>query len=167
MKKIKLIRKLKTDQSGTIVLITFLVLISILTVGIGVSNLVLVNLKLGGTQARATKAFFAAEAGSEKVLWEIRKEGMRPGEYGYDCDPDGTDLCYDETAPPPQMRVMGCVVCNNCDDCSGHPTTVTLNNDASFRIQYEYDDTHPLFATTTLTAFGSFGDTNRTIELSY
>jgi len=66
--------KIKNNE-GTALLMALLVLASILTVSLGTADLIVPGIKMSRTQAQSTKAFFASEAGVEKSLWEIRKNG--------------------------------------------------------------------------------------------
>lgn len=63
------------NNTGTALLMTLLILTSILTVSLGVANLIVSGIKMSRTQAQSTKAFFASEAGVERSLWEVRKNG--------------------------------------------------------------------------------------------
>jgi hypothetical protein len=45
------------------------------------TNLIIQGLKMANIQVDSTRAYFAAEAGAERVLWEARKNGYSfPGE---------------------------------------------------------------------------------------
>ncbi|MDD5031482.1 MAG: hypothetical protein PHR36_00335 [Patescibacteria group bacterium] len=61
------------NKSGTALLLTLLILTSILVVALGAASLITAGITIGRTQAQSTKAFFAAEAGAEQALWEVRK----------------------------------------------------------------------------------------------
>lgn len=54
------------------------------------ANLVTQGLKMAGIQTDSTRAYFAAEAGAEKVLWEARKNG-----YSFPSE-DTEDIFSDE-----------------------------------------------------------------------
>lgn len=51
---------------------------AMLIAAMGGSYLVLLGIKAGGIQSQSTKAYFAAEAGIERLLWELREN-----EYSY------------------------------------------------------------------------------------
>ncbi len=55
---------------------TILILNSIVLISLAAANLIVSGVKMSGTQARSTKAYFAAEAGAEQLLWEYRKGGV-------------------------------------------------------------------------------------------
>jgi len=61
------------SNKGTALLLTLLILTSILVVALGVANLIVPGIRMSRTQEQSTKAFFAAEAGAERALWEVRK----------------------------------------------------------------------------------------------
>ncbi|MBI4812207.1 pilus assembly PilX N-terminal domain-containing protein [Candidatus Falkowbacteria bacterium] len=73
--KIPPIPFVKGGERGTALLMTLLILSGILVVTLGAASLVAQGILMGRTQARSTKAFFAAETGGENVLWEVRKNG--------------------------------------------------------------------------------------------
>jgi len=66
-------------------MITMLIMTSLMVVTMGISSVLLAGIKMGGAQVRSTKAFFAAEAGAERTLWEIRKNGFDPNDIGDPC----------------------------------------------------------------------------------
>lgn len=57
-------------------LITLLVMTIILVVVFGAANIILTGVKMEGTQENSIIAYFAAEAGAERLLWEIRKNSF-------------------------------------------------------------------------------------------
>jgi len=66
------IKQLKKSK-GTALLLTLLILSSILVIALGAANLIVPGIRMSRTQEQSTKAFFAAEAGAERGLWEVRK----------------------------------------------------------------------------------------------
>jgi hypothetical protein len=62
-----------TFRAGTALLMTILILNSILLVSLAAAKLIVTGVKEGGTQSRSTKAYFAAEAGAERLLYEYRQ----------------------------------------------------------------------------------------------
>lgn len=77
-------RKSKTLKRGTALLMTILILNTIVVISLAAAKLVTGGVRMSGTQARSTKAFFAAESGAERVLWEWRNNGwtIPPGPNG-------------------------------------------------------------------------------------
>jgi len=71
------------NKKGTALLMTILILNSILIVTLVAAELITAGVKMSGTQARSTKAYFAGEAGAEHILWEFRKNSFGvPGSEG-------------------------------------------------------------------------------------
>ncbi len=66
-------RKIILNNNGTVLLITLLILTSILTVALGTASLIVPGIIMNRTQLGSTVAFYAAEAGAERALWEARK----------------------------------------------------------------------------------------------
>ncbi|MDD5528304.1 MAG: pilus assembly PilX N-terminal domain-containing protein [Patescibacteria group bacterium] len=62
-----------TFRAGTALLMTILILNSVILISLAAAKLIVSGVKESGTQSRSTKAYFAAEAGAEKVLYEYRK----------------------------------------------------------------------------------------------
>lgn len=65
--------KHKKNQTGVILLLTLFILSGILVITLGAADLVLAGLKMNRLTGYSNLAFFAAEAGLERVLWEARK----------------------------------------------------------------------------------------------
>jgi hypothetical protein len=84
--------KRKAHNRGTALLMTILILNTIVVVSLAAAKLVSGGVRMSGTQSRSTKAFFAAESGAERVLWEWRKNGwtIPPG-------PDGVSGMFSDT----------------------------------------------------------------------
>ena len=136
---------------------TFLVLASILIISLSLGAIVVNSLKIGATQVHSTKAFFAAEAGAERILWEIRKNNIDPGEGagGDFCGVGPSYFCFFNNTDG---------TLNACNDpCPvGKFKKQQLSNNSTYNIKFEYNA-----AETILTSYGSFEDVNRVIELKY
>jgi len=74
---------LKNQTGATAIYMVLMILSGILIAGLGLGNLIIANIEMGGVQTQSTKAYFAAEAGAEYVLHEYRKSGSTPP-YGND-----------------------------------------------------------------------------------
>ena len=84
-----LISKQRGDKSGDALLLTMFILAGMIIVAMSGSYLVLLGIRAGGIQSQSLKAYFAAEAGSERFLWELRKNG-----YAYGSpDPNTVIFC--------------------------------------------------------------------------
>lgn len=63
------------NRAGTALLMTILILNSIVLISLAASKLIVSGVKMSGIQAKSAKAYFAAEAGAEQLLWSYRKSG--------------------------------------------------------------------------------------------
>lgn len=61
------------NNRGVILLLTLFILSGILVITLGAADLVLAGLKMNRLTGYSSLAFFAAEAGMERALWEARK----------------------------------------------------------------------------------------------
>ncbi len=69
----------KVDKEGSALALTMFILAGMLVVALSGSYIILLGIKAAGVQSQSTKAYFAAEGGSEKLLYELRKKGwVRP-----------------------------------------------------------------------------------------
>lgn len=69
--------KLKAiNKKGSALILTMFIMAGMLIVAISSSYIVALGIKAGGIQAQSTKAYFIAEAGAERFLWELRQNGV-------------------------------------------------------------------------------------------
>ena len=62
------------SQKGAVSIILAVLLLSVLLViGLGISILMIQQIKMSGQAGRSVVAYYAAEAGAEKCLYEVRK----------------------------------------------------------------------------------------------
>lgn len=67
------------EKSGSALALTMFILAGMLMVALSGSTVILLGLKAGGIQSQSTKAYFAAESGTERILWELnRNTWIRP-----------------------------------------------------------------------------------------
>jgi|WetSurMetagenome_2_1015567.scaffolds.fasta_scaffold123453_3 hypothetical protein len=71
------------NEKGTALLMTVLILNSIILVSLAAADIVVSGVKESGTQSKSTQAYFAAEAGAERILYEYRKGTNNCGINGY------------------------------------------------------------------------------------
>lgn len=57
-------------------ILTMFILAGMLIVAMSGSYIIVAGIKAGGTQAQSIKAYFAAEAGMEDILYQVRKEDL-------------------------------------------------------------------------------------------
>ena len=130
------------NKNGTALMMALLILTSILTVSLGAADLVMSGLKMSGTQARSAIAYFAAEAGAESILWEIRKNGF---------DSTGCDATInkhvDFSADPAE--------------CVNSEQVQNLTNGASYSV---VNTSNPPIA---FMSIGSYAGVRRVVEISY
>lgn len=146
MNKIRTI--IDNKRGATVVLLTVLIMSSILTVALSLGSVVINGLKVSKDQANATQAYFAAEAGAEKFLWEVRKNNFDPTTSSPACSSD-------------EYISADFLGCENTIDPLARSTST---NGSSFYIFYEYPVVN---ATTTLTNFGEYKGTRRAVKLKY
>ncbi len=68
--------KLNSNKEGSALLMAILILSSIIAVSFSVSRMVMTAIETGGVQAQSVMAYYASEAGAERVLYEMRHEGL-------------------------------------------------------------------------------------------
>lgn len=69
-------KKNKKNQTGVALLLTLLILTSILVITLGAADLVFAGIKMNRLTGYSNIAFYASEAGMERVLWEARKNNL-------------------------------------------------------------------------------------------
>ncbi|QQG53040.1 MAG: hypothetical protein HY931_02290 [Candidatus Falkowbacteria bacterium] len=67
---------IKKFKAGSAMILTMFILAGMLVVAMSGSYIIVSGIKAGGTQAQSTKAYFAAEAGLENILYQVRKENL-------------------------------------------------------------------------------------------
>lgn len=147
--------KILKNERGTAIFMALFILAGILIVSLGAASLVTNGLKMSKTQYDSTKAYFAAEAGAERVLWEIRKNEFafkRADET--DCQINDYINFDNTTVPPTPLNVA------TCGTEQSPPST--LSNGASYSVILKSMGT-----ATSTQSIGSYRDTIRVIEVSY
>lgn len=75
-KNIRQLKKIfKIFKSGSALILTMFILAGMLLVAISSSYVITLGIKAGGIQAQSTRAYFIAESGMERFLWELRANG--------------------------------------------------------------------------------------------
>ena len=112
-KRKKNTKQLPGQQPGSALILTMFIMAGMLLVAMGGAYVVLLGIKAGGIQAQSTKAYYAAEAGAERLLWELRWNGLtyseEPGAFIFQGDLEG-DSRYDVyfiNFPPLIFRSIG------------------------------------------------------------
>jgi len=104
-------------RSGSALILTMFILAGMLIAAMGGSYVVLMGIKAGGVQSDSTKAYYVAEAGTERFLWELRKNGYNyPDTQTFPVDnifsdtlPNGGDYQVNFTSgyAPPIFEIIG------------------------------------------------------------
>jgi hypothetical protein len=144
----KTIKKLSKNQTGAIaVLISVLIMSAILTVTLAASAIIQNGIIMGKTQVHSTKAYFAAEAGLERLLYDIRKNSFSG------CSVD-------------QHVIIGSP--STCSAGSPSPLA-SLSNQTTFDIQYKTPKPSlcPSVCSVSFYSFGSFSGVRRAVEVAY
>ena len=152
------------QKGGTAIMMTVLMLTVILTITLAAADIVRNGLVMSQDQVNSTKAYFAAEAGAERILWDTRPRPPRlsfPFDNCTELSPGNIDqdMCFD--ADPGDIDACE----NDFSNCANEDKQ-TLSNGAIFQLNYKYDDTGS-DATTTLSSLGTFGDIHRNVQLKY
>jgi len=100
-------------KSGSALVMTMFIMAGMLLVAMSGAYVVFLGIKAGSIQSQSTKAYYAAEAGAEKLLWELRQGGYayadNPGELIFQGDLQGGgsyDIYFVEF-PPLVFRSIG------------------------------------------------------------
>lgn len=81
------------EKPGSALALTMFILAGMLMVALSGSTVILLGLKAGGIQSQSTKAYFAAESGTERILWELNRNGFPLPTTSL------ADVRFDETMP--------------------------------------------------------------------
>jgi hypothetical protein len=100
----KNINKKYLRQDGTALLMTVLILNSVLLISLAVAQIIFSGIRMGAKESESTRAYFAAETGAERVLYEFRKGGCKgvPTNCNY---ADSVDGAYAAGVYPPNYYV--------------------------------------------------------------
>ena len=133
------------ERGSTMLLVTILILASILVVILGSNDIIRNNLSGVKMQDNSTRAYFAAEAGAERILWEIRENS-----FSISSCTSGDYICFNSSG-----EAVNCGASCAID-------SQTLANGAIYRLQYDNNS-----GTTIIKSFGLYGNEQRVVEISY
>ncbi|PLX27384.1 hypothetical protein C0583_03660 [Candidatus Parcubacteria bacterium] len=149
---------IKNNQGATAILFTMLVLSAMLFVALTASNIIQNGLKMSQAHLNSTKAYYGAEAGAEKVLWEIRKNGQDPIENAWDGS--GGQCIEFDAYPSGVIHPDHTALCNTV---SSDIIKQELDNEVIYRIEYSYSGGRVRFKNV-----GNYHDvTQRVVEVTY
>lgn len=132
------------NEKGTALFMTMMVLTGVLTVSLSVASIVMSDIIMSRTQTNSTKAYFAAEAGAERILYLARKESFLSG-----ASCTGLTTCVDFTAKD----------CVSCDDAGAKNN---LTNGSSYKVEYFF--TAP---NVNIVSAGTYSGARRSVEIGY
>jgi len=164
----------KNLQKGVSLIITFFIMIIVLSVVLSVSILLYSQLKILRNIGNSVVAFYAADSGIEKVLyydWQV-KNGDTRGLCSM-LDPTKTDYCKESGSgdssiycgsPTPSTFIGGCAP-NVCNDCTVTFKTI-LSNRASYSVSASVSVSEEFGPSVDFNAIGKgeFGGTTRQIN---
>lgn len=139
---------INNNKGGTVLIVSLLVLSSILIVTLTASEINRNNLIMNRDQYGSTKAYFAAEAGAERVLWEIMKNGFDPTNSAVCIDGDYVTL---SDSPTPANASCG----------AGLVEYTFPENQARYRVRVL------TIAPLIIHSYGVYKDVQRRVELSF
>jgi len=138
---------LQVNQKGSAIFLVVLILAGILTVTIGINNLVLKGIKFSRNISWSGPAYYAAETGMEKALWKIR--------------------IYDITVVPTPGEINGKFELNGQEAIWTVGFICSSNEEATEICAGKTISEMPLNTTLTIKSTGSYRNVNRSIELSF
>jgi len=105
----------KNNSKGVVsILLSLLVLSGLLIIGSGVSYLMIGQIKMSGEAGRSVVALYAADAGAEECLFQVRTETGPCYTLGSITDTIGEDgfeavytVTYDDSVSPVLIRSLG------------------------------------------------------------
>ncbi|MFA5886349.1 MAG: hypothetical protein WC863_01060 [Patescibacteria group bacterium] len=71
--KLKNYYKSGRQLRGSALILTLFIMSGMMIIALGDAYVVLLGIKAAGLQAKSTKSYYMAEAGAERLLWELRK----------------------------------------------------------------------------------------------
>ena len=149
-----MLKTISKNQHGmAAIIMTIMILVSILTITIIANTIILNNLAMNMTQVDTTKAFFAGEAGAEKILYETRKENLSFSGTGINCAIDDY-ICSDslDFASSSVSCATSPIACGASSDIG----ILELSNLSRFSLQYKATTTPN--AKVMIMSMGVYGD---------
>lgn len=131
----------KDNRGSTVVLLSVLVLATVLTIVLASSEVLSNGLQEDKLQLDSTKAYFAAEAGAERLLYQVRNALLSCNDD--ECVNFSTNTCD-----------------GACDDAD--KIQILLTNSRTYKVRYNLDGFTNIFTST-----GKCGTASRVVELRY
>lgn len=141
-------------------MITILILATVIIMAVGSSTLLFLGIRTNRNQEYSAGAYFAAETGAERALWENRKNGFEFRRQ------DGS-ICVSASSTPANPD---CIVFTAggvpayCAPCADNATVNTIVN-ATYQVRFEdYEDATEYV---TLLSIGQRAGIVRSVEVKY
>ncbi len=152
---------IKNQKGATALLLTLLILMAMLFIAITASDIIRNGLRMSQAHLQSTKAYYGAESGTERMLWEIRKNGSDPVTDGWiatKCINFDAEVGGDIAIPTTNTCYL---------DASGNFTHQKLSsNNVIYHTEYNNNGAVPLFIK--LKSVGEYeGITRRVVEIGY
>lgn len=119
-------------KKGVIMIISMLIITGAFVISLSVASLIMIAINISRTQSDSVKAYFAADAGVERVLDFDQEESIDKRNCGTDqdylCCKDGLCLFFDQVVPGHEAdgEVSGCRPCSQVEAQDiGHLSSTT------------------------------------------
>lgn len=140
-----LIKKIVNSQrGGTAILMTMMILGSVLFVVLATSDVIRNGMIASKSQVHSAKAYYAAESGAERILWEIRKNRL------FTTEPLLSDSCTNPAYFCYDAATYGDI--DDCDMACAPRSQELLSGEAVYTVTYS------LGAEVVLTSTGTYVD---------
>lgn len=180
-----ILKIIKDKKGSTAIMMTVVLMGGMLFISLTVGQIIANGIISGRAQIHSTKAFFAAESGIERILWETRQndllfeppdsqivDGAMPCGDDLNVGPDteGRELCFLDA----NQLINGAWLPHvgfdaQCGDLPFWPCTFAdsqlLSNNSSYQLFYEYDSS--LVLPVKILSTGSYMNINRVVEVTY
>jgi hypothetical protein len=139
----------RNNQGSIALLMSMIVLSSILVIVLTASEIIRNGLAADRTQLDSTKAYFAAESGAERILWETRAKLPQ-----FDVSSCSSDQClhWNPNLTPGAI----------CDSLCN-----LTNSISNSLLDYKYYIKYEQLVDTKLTCYGDFQEARRAVEIIY
>jgi hypothetical protein len=144
-------KKIRNKFGSTALFLVMVIMSSFLLVTLTAADIVRNGLKMSGSQLDSAKAYYAAESGAEKIVWEIYKN-----DFSTSGCVSSEKIQFDDTPPDADCKTIDC--------CTVGGASYALSNAATYTISYDYNN---VTGSTTLTCAGGFKDVERKIQIQY
>jgi Tfp pilus assembly protein PilX len=156
-------KRIRNNQRGaTAMFLTVLVLSAVTTITFAGSQIILTNLRVSRERYDSTRAYYAAESGAERVIWEIRNGNLTPLDDCTAVPPARSYFCYLSNG---QLSVGN--ECkpktNGCDPGDTEIYTIDYGSTDAYYFTEYYEVGGYYYLETT----GMYGKVGRRVQLRY